>query len=365
MNMFAVGSYTHRVISGVPARGRGISIVEWDTDRQGSSAGFEVLGEYSDIRNPTYLSWDYRARLLYSISETKEGKGAAAAFEAAPDGSLEYLDATAGSGRPYCHITALSESHLLFAASYSGGGITGYSLDQGRPGEAVLDVLYSGRGPNPSRQESSHAHQVMKSPFGSVLYVCDLGTDTVWMHRLDALKEPPVPALRVPAGYGPRHLAFDPVAPASYLLCELVPKLLAVRIDTLTGLMTITGELDAAPDTAAGTAAPAAVKVHPSGRVVAVSNRFDDTVSAYLIRRGKGVDGRSPEVTLEQADRFPCGGLTPRDITFTPDGGALLIANQDSHTLTCRFFDPLTGLPQNRWGPVLETGSPVCVVMLD
>ena len=221
---------------------------------------------------------------------------------------------------------------------------------------------YEGRGPNAGRQEASHAHQVTLSPWGPHLYVCDLGSDTLWMHPADAADDesrPPAMALKAPPGYGPRHLAYDPVLPAAYIQCELVARILVAVINPDTGAMTLLEEHDTAAPDRMDIAAPAAVKVHPSGRTLAVSNRFDDTIAVFSIHRSAG----APALTL--ADRFPCGGQAPRDIEFNSAGTRLFIANQDSHAVTCRHFDGGSGLPADGWAAPLETGSPVCVVMLD
>jgi len=353
MIKFAVGSYTKHQSPDIDARGRGISIVAWD-DMTGE---YRLLDEYSDIVNPTFLDWRSESRRLYAVCAAGEGHGAVAAFAVSLEGRMGFLGRQENPGRSGCHLTALPDNGRLFAVSYSDGRLTGYGLDDGGVGPVNYTFTYTGSGPNAERQEAPHAHQVLKSPHGNVIYVCDLGSDSVWMHRLDAMEEAPVKALDLPPGCGPRHLAFDPLSPVAYVLCELIPKLFVVSIDASTGGMQITQEYDTVPaDRSAGTA-PAAVKLHPSGRSVAVSNRFDDTVTVFRIRRDKGV-------ILEEAANFDCRGKAPRDITFTPDGTALLIANQDSHAVTCRRFDPASGLPTDDWAPAFETGTPVCVVML-
>ena len=351
---FAIGSYTKHKSLNIDAQGRGLSIVAWD-DMTGE---YRILDEYGEITNPTYLDWRPETRRLYAVCAVGDGRGAVTAFSLSPAGTMDFLGRQENPGRSGCHLTALPDDGRIFAVSYSDGRLTGYGLVDGDVGPVNYTFSYSGSGPNAERQEAPHAHQVLKSPLRDVIYVCDLGSDAVWMHSLGNLGKKPVKALSLPAGCGPRHLDFDPVSPVAYVLCELIPKLFVVSIDASTGGMRMTQECDTVPaDRAAGTA-PAAVKVHPSGRSVAVSNRFDDTVTVYRIRRDK-------EVILEEAANFDCRGKTPRDVTFTPDGTALFMANQDSHTVTCRRFDPATGLPENDWLPVFQTGSPVCVVMLD
>ncbi len=351
--IFAVGSYTNHSSPSIDARGRGISIYKWDTGND----TYRVISEYQNIRNPSYLSWDRDSRRLYAVSEVDDGAGAIAAFDLDKNGFLTFLGQQKGPGRAGCHLTVLPGENRLFAVSYSDGRLTGYVLNNGGVGPVILNHSYKGSGPERSRQKSPHAHQVLPGPDANRIYVCDLGSDTVWMHHLDALAEPPLTALRVPSGYGPRHLAFDPSGQFAYVLCELVPRLLVASVDPVSGEMSIIRELDTVDSKMTELSAPAAVKIHPSGRTVAVSNRFDDTIAVF----DTGYPG-SPDLSL--VDRFSCRGKTPRDITFSPDGSRLFIANQDSHTITHCSFDVSTGMPLNVWGSEINTGSPVCIVML-
>jgi 6-phosphogluconolactonase len=255
--------------------------------------------------------------------------------------------------------------------------LTGFALENGNIGGVNYHVDYQGRGPNPERQETPHAHQVKRSPYAPFLYVCDLGTDTIWMHSLgpeSGQTGKPDTALVVPPGYGPRHLACDPILPAAYILCELVPKILVAEIDTKNSLMKVVQELDTVGADKTDITAPAAVKLHPSGRTLAVSNRFDDTIAVFSIHREGQENTRPPAdesvptnattPSLRLIERFPCGGKTPRDIEFSPDGEILFMANQDSHSLTSRYFDAESGLPTADSGPTIQTGAPVCVVAL-
>jgi 6-phosphogluconolactonase len=106
------------------------------------------------------------------------------------------------------------------------------------------------------------------------------------------------------------------------------------------------------------------VKLHPSGRTLAVSSRFDDSISVFSISRGGAGSETGEAAVLSLADRFSCRGKTPRDITFSPDGRQLFIANQDSHNISCRNFSPSSGMPAEGWAGEVSTGSPVCIVVL-
>ncbi len=349
--LFAVGSYT------VPGS-RGISIYEWDEPANNG----RLLSEYHDIRNPSYLSWDSTSRVLYAVSEMDEDFGAVAVFEIEEDGSLIFSGQQKGPGRAACHLAVLHNPDRLFAASYSDGRFIGYELENGKIGPVFLNHIYRGNGPVAGRQDSPHAHQVLPDLHERFIYVSDLGSDTVWMHSLKALEQTLSAALKVSPGYGPRHLALDPDGRHAYILCELVPVLLVCTINPDTGKMTVIQELDTVVQDKMKMTAPAAVKLHPSGHTLAVSNRFDDTIAVFGISRSSA--SGEDKVKLSLAGRFSCLGKTPRDITFSPDGSRLLIANQDSHNICSRNFNVVTGLPREGWGEEISTGSPVCIVIL-
>jgi 6-phosphogluconolactonase (cycloisomerase 2 family) len=52
-------------------------------------------------------------------------------------------------------------------------------------------------------------------------------------------------------------------------------------------------------------------------------------------------------------------------MTFSPSGEWLLIANQDSNDIQVKAFDPGEGMTLDKWAEPFETGSPVCLVVLD
>ena len=359
--LFAVGSYT-------VSRGSGISIYQWDDSLNSS----RLVSSSKDIPNPSYLDWDPASRRLYAVSEIADAAGAVAVFNLSDEGILSFSGKREGPGRDACHLKVLHNSgqpgqpdrpgrsdmsgkpDRLYAVSYGEGRLGIYPLNSGDIAPLQYLHPYPGHGIEPQRQASSHAHQVLPGPGGRYLYVTDLGCDTIWMHSAETPGKAPAVALKTPPGYGPRHLAFDKDGEHVYILCELRPYLLVCSLNPESGEMTILKELETASAEGMKKAAPAAVKIHPSGRTLAVSNRFDDTIAVFSISS----EG------LSLADRFSCRGKTPRDISFSADGTRLFIANQDSHNISCRSFEERSGLPLDNWYEEISTGSPVCIVML-
>ena len=101
MTRFAIGSYT--VHPTLDARGRGISIVDWDEE---TDTCREV--SVSDaVTNPSYLARGNRPDRIYAVSEVDDRMGAAAAFSLGSAGDLQYLGQSSGRRKSACHITIL------------------------------------------------------------------------------------------------------------------------------------------------------------------------------------------------------------------------------------------------------------------
>lgn len=352
---FAVGTYTETQPHVPHAKGEGISLIALDED----SGRLTLLSTMGGIINPTYLHWNGDKKMLFTITE-EEGPGWVQGFTIDSEKSeLSPEEILPGPGAGGCHLSGMGDR--LFATAYGGGTMTAYRLDDGLLSETIAAFSYHGNGANRNRQEAPHLHQAVVTPDGELLYLCDLGSDKIWTHELSSgLPGVQKIALSLPSGYGPRHLILDPESPTAFILCELIPKLLTAII-LPDGSMTIVDETDMTLRNLGGKdCAPAAVKIHPSGKTLAVSNRFCDTITVFAIVRW---DGGAP--FLKKLEEFSCGGKTPRDITFSPSGRWLLMANQDSDTITTRSFHPQDGIPLEPWGPEFSLGTPVCVVPLD
>jgi 6-phosphogluconolactonase len=353
--LFAVGSYTTKQGHAPFACGEGIRIVSFDEDK-GWWGDSYILG---DLKNPSYLDWDNSLRYLYAITESGEGDGRIQVYSLNHENLLRNTSSVTGPGPGGCHLAGDFKRNKMYATSYMDGTLKSYTLKNGNPGDPVFNIRFEGKGPNRDRQESAHAHQVLIHGEKPFVYVCDLGSDRIWLHNSSEGNAVISEALAVPAGYGPRHLAFDPDGEYAFILCELKPRLLVAKINDSDGSMEIVQDLPTADASLYSISAPAAVKVHPSGKTVAVSNRFDDSITVFQIKRER------QKISLTLFQNFSSMGKTPRDITFSPSGKWLLIANQDSSDIQVKSFDRESGLPRETWSEPLKTGTPVCIISLD
>lgn len=304
---------------------------------------------FADIANPTYLAWSSEGLLLVATDHYME-PGAVYAFAVNAEGKVQQLSSADAQGQAVCHLCG-DRKGKVYVASYMDGRLTVHDLDAaGRLSPAVQVFRYEGSGPNAARQAASHPHQAVLAPDGRHLYVPDLGADCVWVHGVDSQGRLSSPdASPIAAGSGPRHLVCDRVLPLAYLVGELDGVIRVLLRDPQGGALT---QLAAHPGTDSAVPAAAAIRLHPSGKILAASERSDATISFFAV----AADG-----SLNFVSRLSCGGKTPRDFAFDPSGRWLLCACQDSDLITIHEL-AAAGLPSGRRAPDFPCGSPVNIL---
>ena len=94
-------------------------------------------------------------------------------------------------------------------------------------------IEHDGNSINPDRQEVSHPHMIVTTPDNRFAVVPDLGTDKVYLYALDTAqgKLGLSQTLDLPAGAGPRHVAFHPELSLMYVINELDSTLATFEYD--------------------------------------------------------------------------------------------------------------------------------------
>lgn len=344
-----IGSYTKGRSDSGNVPGAGITHAMFDP----TAGRITKVAEYAEATNPSWVHVDVDGRYLYTASENSDGPCEVHSYEISSDGSLSHLSQQSSQDQATCHLTTTADR--LFAASYGGGCLTSYPLSDGVIQPCDQRVDYEGDGPNKARQESAHAHQATTSPDMRWLYVCDLGTDQIHLHSTTTVSNMPVTSFDVPAGAGPRHLVFHPSLPLLYVWCELEPLLIEMGWDSSSGSIQtrrVHNLRDYAGDLSIGDGA--AIHLHPSGRWLGVSERVGHTVCLFLL---------ADDGSALWTGRGASAGKSPRDFAFTPDGGWLLVAYQDTHEVAVFAVDDRGGMslmPEVHF----NTGQPVCICMI-
>lgn len=346
---FYLGSYTTEMGHVKDASGEGI----YSCSLNVITGKITCLHTEGNLLNPSYLDRDGES--LYVACESGEGNSKLVSLKIKEDQSLDKVEEVQTHGAATCHV--LVEQDKLYAASYLGGNLDVFEVQEGRL-KYDQTIQYTGSGPNIERQEGAHAHQTAISPDKKWLYVCDLGADKVWIHALDGQLDEQPNSFDVPAGYGPRHLVFHPSKPHVYIAGELVSHLLVCAYDAETGQLKLLDDINTLPEDFKGEATVAAIRVHPSGKCVYISirghsPRGQNSIGVYLLKDNGD---------LHLFGRIPAGGEVPRDFNIDPSGHFMIIANHDSNNVCVYRLNPENGKPVSAIIEDFHCKSPACVL---
>ena len=303
--------------------------------------------------DPHFLALSPTRPVLYATFKHSVGS-----FLIGPDQKITTLGEGDTGGKGTCHVAVDRSGRFVFAADYSSGTLASFAVSaNGVVSDRVSLVQLRGSGPNPQRQDHSYAHSVYPDPENHFLYACDLGSDHIWIFKIDAkdgtLTPSDPPSAAVLPGSGPRHLAFGVGGKFVYVVSEMGGTVTVFARDAVTGGLTRIETVSTMPaDTTIKDVWSAEIVVHLSGKWLYVSNRRDDTISVFAL----APDGKA---TLIQHE--PALVKTPRSFWLDPSGKWLVAAGEGDGRLSVLKVDPSTG-KLSPTGQVATVKSPHCVL---
>jgi 6-phosphogluconolactonase len=325
------------------------------------------LGELalaSEAVNPSFLALSPDRRYLYAISEgagvTYNGKpsGSVNAYSINPaSGLLGAINTAASGGRGPCHVSVTPDGKNVLVANYSSGtvAILPVRMDGGIDGPTSVDQ-HEGKSIHPSRQKGPYAHSITPTADGRFAFAADLGTDQVYIYKVDSTTHTltaanPASVLLEP-GSGPRHLALSPDGKRAYVINELANTLTTFVVDVATRALKVLQVVPTLPSDFTGKNTTAEVVVHPSGNFVYGSNRGHDSIAVFKADPATGA--------LTAVEHVSTQGRTPRNFSIDPSGRWLIAANQDGDSLVVFAVDQTSGR-LTPTGQTVTVGMPVCV----
>jgi len=310
-----------------------------------ATGGLKQIGLAAQTDNPTFLVLSPDRKTLFAANELDEfeGKksGAVSSFLLdRKNAKLTQVSQVASLGGGPCHVSVDHTGRAVFAANYGGGSAVSFSAGKGgKLSPAVSFFQYTGHGPDAERQRGPHAHRVTISPDNRWLLVNDLGLDQIHLYRLNAatakLTPQDSPAWRSAPGAGPRALLFHPTGHWAYCVTEMGSAVNVLRWNAGRGTLQTVQELSLRPEGHQGVTAGCDIVLSRDGRFAYVADRFDDIIVTFAVSRS---DGR-----LTLVGRTSYGGKTPRHLALDPTGRWLLVANQDSDTISVLARDSRSG----------------------
>lgn len=286
----------------------------------------EKDGKFSNIKlikkltNPTYVAMNPSLGLLFSL-HSDQGRGGLVVLKKLATGDWEEVDSLFTSKKAGCHICFRQESSTLYVSNYHEGALDVYQLSSDLKLSHLQRICHKGSSIHPN-QTSPHIHFSGMGIDRSLLYVCDLGTDTISAYRIDDQGRLDLTRqIKLEAGTGPRHLAFHPSQPYAYVVGELNNRTSVIHLAGASGMEVLQSlnNLDKVtqPDTAG-----AAIRLTSDGRFLYVSTRYTNRLTVFKVKD----DGKA----LERVQVIDSIGQVPRDILLDRSENYLLVPHQDS-----------------------------------
>jgi 6-phosphogluconolactonase len=310
-------------------------------------------------RDPTFLALSPDHRFLFAAMSD-----AVASFRIERDGTLAAIDRQP-SGANTCYVSLDKTGRELFAASYDDGTVSAFPVGaDGSIGARTGFVTLTGSGPNADRQKSPHAHSADVDPENHFVYVCDLGSDRIWIFRRgdhgNLIPATP-PFVKVGPGIGPRHLVFGGADQFVYVVNELGVSTSVFSRDLVTGALTLLQtEANIEPGWPKGTGS-GEIALDQSGKWLYVSTRLTDRMTGFRVKwhNTSGVDVNF----LPREQVIACPVKFPRSFALDPSGGWIVVAGQTDNRIAVMKIDAQSGRlsPTNQFAGV---GSPVCVLFV-
>jgi 6-phosphogluconolactonase len=343
-----VGTYTGKT-------SKGIYKVRFD-DATGKLGEPELAAE---MGNPSFLAIDPVRRVLVAVGEVDRPKlgGGVRSFKIGDGGKLTPVSEQPTQGGAPCHVSIHPSGRVVLVANYSGGSVASFPLDpDGKLGPIASFIQHEGTGPNKARQEKAHAHSINIDPSGQYALAADLGTDRVYVYKIDTATAKLTPAgeAKIAPGSGPRHLCFDPDGKTVRVINELKNTITSLQWDAATGKLKEFDTASTLPRDFQSESYTAEVVPHPTGKFVYGSNRRHDSIAALSV-------GESGKLKLEGFAKQ--GVKEPRNFIVDPTGKWLLVGSQNGDSIVVFPIDRATGIPGPQ-GTVTPVPMPVCLRLL-
>ena len=372
-----VGTYTEIVAGDFGGHGKGISCYEFDA----VNGELNLLNNQFQV-NPSYLSIasimhsnneleNKSSKYLFAVSEVLASKKPVLHTYTINDNySLSLIDTKTIEGGCPCHIHYFQNKEgqsYTATACYETGNLVIHNMNVEATADLNLhepiNIYHKGSSQHPSRQTQAHAHCACFDIVSNKLLVCDLGLDQVKVYSLqknnDSFNAIEQQIITLPAGSGPRHICFDDNYAYGFIINELTGSVTIIKHSAEKKEYEINGTFDTRVPLSESSIntdlGGAAIRVSACGKFIYTSMRSDNTIRLFVF------DPITESLSFIAS--YPTEGLTPRDFTIDASGKWLLVAHQDSDTISIFNVNSYNGTLSFH-KTVNNIESPVCLAWL-
>ena len=386
IHILYVGTYTEIVAGDFGGHGKGISCYEFDAVK----GELKLLNNQFQV-NPSYLSitsimhssnieqGTTSSKYLFSVSEVLASKKPVIHTYTINDNySLSLIDTKTIEGGCPCHIHYFKNTDgqsYTATACYETGNLVIHTINNSEP----INIYHTGSSQHASRQTSAHAHCACFDIQSNKLLVCDLGLDQVKVYSVQKTIEDKTnnktknnigfdvveqQIISLPAGSGPRHICFDESYAYGFIINELTGSVTIIKHSAekkeyeTKGNFDVSGQLNESVNASTSIDTDlggAAIRVSAGGKFIYTSIRSDNTIRLF--------EFNPITESLSFIASYPTEGSTPRDFTLDSTGKWLLVAHQDSDTISIFNVNSYNGTLSFH-KTVNNIESPVCLAWL-
>ncbi|MFA6944473.1 MAG: lactonase family protein [Pedobacter sp.] len=321
-----VGTYTS------PGKSEGIYVYEFDGQNGEMTFKSKVI-----LESPSYFALTKDRKFVYSVTEGKESKISALAFDA-KTGELKFLNSQPSGSNGPTYISVDAKGKYVFAANYGGGSVTALPVEaNGTLGADIQDIKHEG---SSIARKKPFVHSAIVSPDNKYVLTADLGTDKIDIYRFNAKNRPQAllaaaqPFVILDPGAGPRHMTFHPNKKFLYSVTEINSKVYAFKYKK--GHLSQIQSVSMLPDGFTGPGHGADIHVSADGKFLYASTR--STLNEIAIY---SIDQKSGMLSLKAKE--PSFGKSSRTFDIDPSGNWLLSTGQVTNEIIVFKRDQETG----------------------
>lgn len=320
----------------------------WDKSKEGiyvykldtTSGQLTQITTVKGVYNPSYLTLSPNGRFLYACTESKTADaGSVSSFEFSPEQkTLTFLNSQESGGENPVYVAVHPNGKWLVNGNYTGSSVSVYPLlENGAIDSLKQNIQYNEGSINKERQERSHIHAAVFSPFSDLLYLTDLGADKIRSYRFNSDQKQPLYSYsftRTSLGGGPRHLTFHPNNKFVYCIEELSGTIGVYKYNY--GALANIQRIETHPPAIKEGYESSDIHISPGGKFLYAANRGKENNIAIFSIRHSG--------KLKLVGYQSTFGNHPRSFAIDPPGKFLIVTNVVSESVTVFSRNLRTGL---------------------
>jgi 6-phosphogluconolactonase len=337
---YLIGTYTDSL-------SQGINLISFSPENKELKLNQVIDG----LQNPSFVIVNKEKTIIVTVEEIQGEKGGllTSFWYTKENNSFQKISTVNTLGNDPCTLAFSPNENAILVGNYSGGNLSVFPINKkGEINNIPQLIQYKGNSLTKERQEKAHVHCIAFHPKDQRIFVTDLGRDTIeiipYTKENDSFKLLPEKAnsVKIPAGCGPRHIIFNSNGDKAYVVFELTNEVgvFDYKDDSL-----VLKEVLVLTNTKARLGSAAELKLSEDNAFLYVSVRGEES---QLV-----VFKLNNETAIEKIQTIKTG-LNPRNFILSNKEDFLLVANQDSNSVSVYNRDKKTGL-------LIQTSSEIII----